>query len=161
MERIAWIALGGALFVIGVLASSGGTGDVEASGVAIDQGSRSVVTSSEDGRRMYIWDDRTRFGGKDATVREYFYKFDAEAGDFRVFSRDRAITQLPAESEELAELRASLHVVSEALQALEEIGDTDTDLYRELATKARNIAKAIDKATDSHTPEEANKDATD
>lgn len=58
MESVKWAIVGGALVAIGFLLGTS-RADVDASGAAIKEsagaGSKAIVTSSSDGKQIYVW----------------------------------------------------------------------------------------------------------
>jgi hypothetical protein len=71
MERFLWLCAGGLLVGAGYLLGSGSR-PVEAGGVAVPPSSdKPVVTSSEDGRVLYVWSPGVWQDGQPAKVTSY------------------------------------------------------------------------------------------
>lgn len=143
MEKALLILVGALILSVGWTIGASDS-DVRASGVTIDSVNRSVVSASEDGKRVYVWDDRTRSGGKEARLRVYSYSEPDEGGVAVAYFRDIEIQAWPSSTDRVLDnLRRELEAVNKALQALEEIGDQESDAYKDLKKQAREIATKI------------------
>ncbi|MCB9933494.1 MAG: hypothetical protein H6841_08740 [Planctomycetes bacterium] len=133
MQRAFWFIAGCFVLLLGYFLGLGPDA-VDASGTAIDPMNRDIVTSSPDGRQVYVWHDETRFGGEKAILRYYTFAEDgAYVEEFEIQAGDS----------KLRELQSRLDAAEAAMKALEEIGEKDSDDYKSLAEQRAEIAKEI------------------